>query len=108
MSLHRIRLVGPWDFCWRATLGDAAPLVTQGTAQMPRDWQTLFGAVPGRAIFSRRFHRPSNLEPPERVSLVLSGVRGAGTASLNGELLGEFVSQGEAVEFDVTSRLQPF
>ena len=75
---------------------------------MPCDWHSLFGSVVGTATFRRRFHRPSNLEPHERVWLVCTGVRGCGTISLNDVLLSEFTSDGEAVECDVTSHLPPF
>jgi len=75
---------------------------------MPCDWHSLFGPVVGPATFRRRFHRPSNLEPHERVWLICTGVRGRGSVSLNDELLSEFSSDGEAVECEVTSRLQPF
>jgi hypothetical protein len=75
---------------------------------MPRDWQSLFGSDAGCATFSRRFHRPTNLEPHEQVVIVLTGVGGRGTLSLNGEVLSEFASDAEAVEADVTQRLQAF
>jgi hypothetical protein len=93
---------------WEGPVGGKTPLVTEGTTAMPCDWHSLFGPVAGTATFSRRFHRPSNLEPHERVWLICTGVRGSGSVSLNDELLTEFSSDGEAVECEVTSRLQPF
>lgn len=75
---------------------------------VPVDWRTLFGDVAGQATFRRKFHRPTNLESHERVILVLTGVRGRGTVSLNDTLLGEFSAIGEAIEFDTTRFLNPF
>ena len=108
MPVHRIRLLGPWEFAWDRSVGGETPLVTEGTTAMPCDWHSLFGSVVGTATFRRRFHRPSNLEPHERVLLICTGVRGRGTVSLNDEQLSVFASDGEAVECEVTSRLQPF
>ena len=107
MPVHRIRLMGPWEFAWEGSAGGETPLVNEGTTAMPCDWHSLFGSVVGTATFRRRFHRPSNLEPHERVWLICTGVRGCGTISLNDEQLSEFASDGEAVECEVTSRLQP-
>lgn len=108
MPVHRIRLLGPWEFVWEGASGAETPLVTEGITAMPCDWGRLFGAVAGTASFRRRFHRPSNLDAHERVWLICTGVRGRGTVSLNDEQLSEFDSDGEAVECEVTSRLAPF
>ena len=75
---------------------------------MPCDWQALFGAAAGCATFSRRFHRPTNLESHEQVVIVLTGVGGEGTMSLNGTVLSEFTSAAGSVEADVTHRLLAF
>ena len=75
---------------------------------MPCDWQTLFGAAAGCATFSRRFHRPTNLDAHEKVVIVLTGVGGAGTVSLNGTVLLEFTRAENLVEADVTHRLLAF
>ena len=108
MPVHRIRLLGPWEFAWEGSAGGGTPLVTEGTTAMPCDWHSLFGPVAGTATFRRGFHRPSNLEPHERVWLICTGVRGRGTVSLNDEQLSEFDADGEAVACEVTSRLEPF
>ena len=108
MPVHRIRLLGPWEFVWEESSGTELPPVTEGTTAMPCDWHRLFGVVAGTASFRRRFHRPSNLEAHERVWLICTGVRGCGTVSLNDEQLSEFDSDGEAVTCEMTSRLQPF
>ena len=108
MPVHRIRLLGPWEFAWEGSAGGKTPRVAEGTTAMPCDWHSLFGPVAGTATFRRRFHRPSNLEPQEQVWLICTGVRGSGSVSLNDEFLSEFSSDGEAVECEVTSHLQPF
>jgi hypothetical protein len=108
MSVHRIRLLGPWEYRWHVVLQETVPAAVSGTTTIPQTWQQLFGSVSGRAAFSRKFHRPTNLEPHERVFLVLTAVRGAGRVELNSVSLGEFTSEGECVEFDATDFLQAF
>jgi hypothetical protein len=131
VPVHRIRLVGPWQYRWQAAVIDGTddetrsqigdsdeepgkpsaanfPEVVEGTVKMPCDWQSVFGLAGGCAAFSRRFHRPSNLESHERVFIVLTGVAGEGTISLNGERLAPIPANVSAVETDVTNHLQAF
>lgn len=131
MPVHRIRLVGPWEYRWQAAVIDGtademgspvggsnndklrpllalSPENVEGTVKMPCDWQSLFGLSAGCATFSRRFHRPSNLESHERVLIVLTGVAGEGTISLNGERLALIPANVSAVDTDVTDHLQAF
>ncbi len=108
MPVHRIRLLGPWEFAWEGVTSLVAPALTMGATAMPRDWQSLFGPVPGTALMRRRFHCPTNLEPQDRVWLVCSGVRGEGTILLNDSVLVEFAANGEAVECELTAVLKPF
>ncbi|WP_010584500.1 glycoside hydrolase family 2 [Schlesneria paludicola] len=109
MATHRIHLRGPWDYSLHAAAVGVAPAVTKiGTANMPREWREVFEEIGGTAVFRRKFHRPTNLSPQERVVLVCTEVRGAGRASLNEHPLGEFTAEGNAVEFDVTGRLNSF
>lgn len=75
---------------------------------MPCGWEQLFGSASGTATFSRKFHRPSNLEPHERVLIVLTGVGGEGTLSLNDKPLSQFAATDSTVEADATSELRPF
>lgn len=109
MPSHRINLRGPWDYRWISDW----PLASSekpglGTITMPQDWQAIFGSSRGTAEFRRKFHRPTNLEPHERVTILMTEVRGAGRVKLNETNLGEFVSSGDPVEFDVTACLQSF
>ena len=108
MPVHRIRLLGPWEFVWEGVTALVAPALMEGTTAMPRDWQSLFGPMPGTALMRRRFHCPTNLGPQDRVWLVCSGVRGAGTIFLNDSALVEFAANGEAVECELTAVLKPF
>jgi hypothetical protein len=108
VPVHRIRLLGPWEYAWEGAAGSETPPVTVGTTVMPCDWHSLFGPVAGTATFRRRFHRPTNLELHERVWLACAGVRGRGSVSLNEARLCEFASDGGAVEVEVTTHLQAF
>ena len=110
MSVHRIRLIGPWDYDWNPTGIPVAAtnLPAMGSVKMPCDWQSLFGSQAGRATFSRKFHCPTNLEAHEQVAIVLSGVGGEGQVLLNGDLLFEFPAGSESPEVDVTQHLQRF
>lgn len=107
-TIHSIRLLGPWNFEWDESQEHSGMFISSGTTNMPRDWRSLFGNVAGTATFTRRFHRPSNLEPHEQVWLVCRGIGGSGELSLNKSLKVEFASRGEAIEFDVTSALEQF
>lgn len=110
VSVHRIRLIGPWDYVWSPTEIPVAAtsLPAAGSVKMPCDWQTLFGSQAGRATFSRKFHCPTNLESHEQVVIVLSGVGGEGQIFLNGNPLFQFPAGSESPEVDVTQHLQRF
>ena len=109
MPSHQIQLKGPWEVFHPATPVDAAPPRSDSvTRTMPQGWRELFGDVGGTARFQRKFHRPSNLEPHERVFLVFKGIRGQSRISLNRSLIGEFVATGDAIEVDISSRMHSF
>jgi hypothetical protein len=74
---------------------------------MPATWQSLFGDAAGTARFRRRFNRPTNLDPDERVFLVFGGLAGWVRVSLNGAELGSLSAGHDPAEFDVTPRLAP-
>lgn len=99
--VHRINLKGPWEY-------EAAGGSPRGRVTMPADWQSLFDAAVTRASFRRTFHKPSNLDPNERVFLVLDAVGGTGTIALNGKPAGELTDSDRPQRFDVTDALQPF
>ena len=114
MPTHRIRLIGPWEYSWTPDAGlpndatEASQVPAAGSVKMPCDWLSLFGTKSVVATFSRRFHRPTNLEPHERVFLVFEGIGGAGRVTLNDEPLGQVTLNDRPIEFDVTRRLAPF
>lgn len=110
MSVHRINLRGPWDYEWLTPADDSLPgtFSKAGTVSMPQDWQTLFGGASGHARFQRKFHRPTNLEPHERVFIVMTASRGSGTIRLNETLIGEFEADGTELSFEVTNALDRF
>ena len=111
MASHRINLRGPWDFTWQQDSADPAdqPAVSKaGTATMPREWTALFGDVAGTAQFRRKFHRPTNLDPHERVLIVFTELRGTGNVRLNESPLGEFNADGGLVDFEITTAMKPF
>jgi hypothetical protein len=107
MSVHRIRLRGPWDYAVLAGEG-AGPLPPSGRAKMPADWQSLFGAdFRGRGQFRRGFHQPTGVEGSQRVWLSID----AGPAfsidavALNGTPLE--VANASALRIDITDLLRP-
>jgi beta-galactosidase/beta-glucuronidase len=101
MATHRIHLKGPWEL-------ESPDPTSTGRVTMPADWQSLFGTAAGRAVFRRRFHSPTNLEPDDRVWLVFDGVGGQGTVRINGEDVGRLQSSDQPQRFDIFATLQPF
>ncbi len=75
---------------------------------MPREWQAIFGLAGGTVQFRRKFHRPTNLEPHERVMIVFTESRGTGEVGLNGLSVGQFAAVGDAVEFEISTLMKPF
>lgn len=104
---HRIRLRGPWEYAWLDGAADPESQEPQ-IVTMPVPWQDLFGERSGTALFQRRFNRPSNLEPEQRVRIVLSQPHGEVTLRLNGERIPVTVDADETFLGDVTDQLQDF
>jgi hypothetical protein len=76
------------------------------SAHLPAAWRDLFGERAGSARFTRRFNRPTNLDPNERVWIVLTDVPEDVRLQVNGRpLAAESRFHGE-VAFDATSSLQ--
>ncbi len=107
MSTHNIRLRGPWQYEWLSKTS-IEPAV--GRTALPAKWSELFEDQAGLVRFCRKFHRPTNLEPGNVVSLVFEGVSGEATFRLNGQELGT-VSATESTEFPlrfpITKWLEP-
>jgi hypothetical protein len=81
---------------------------------MPCEWRSIFGNRGGRVQFSRRFHRPTGLEPGDVVRIVFDGIGGAATIGMNGEPLVSRrehetspARETEVLACDITSLLQP-
>jgi hypothetical protein len=114
MNVHRIHLRGPWEVQPLAR----AVLNADGTVQwsedvqppftvtMPADPAEYLGDFRGRVLVSRRFNRPTNLEPDERVWVCFPNTRAAGTARVDGIEIGRFQPSGRAAEFDLTGALK--
>jgi hypothetical protein len=80
MAPHRIHLRGPWEVTGPWSHGDTNP---HRSVTLPVAWQALFGTQAGTATFHRWFNRPTNLTSADRLTMVLTGVRGTGSARLN-------------------------
>jgi hypothetical protein len=112
---HIIRLRGPWQlepvrqYIPRPDGGyddcnDDLPAATKAT--LPADWSEAFGAdFWGVVRYRRTFRRPTNLEPHQRVWLVVEPPRSLGTIRLNGQTLGVVCFGAPAGRFDVTGTL---
>ena len=114
--MHSIRLAGPWQLtplahtCWSAegeSIEQPGELPPGGKSTVPSDWGELLGEeFRGRVQLERFFHKPTGLEPGDRVEIALSGVDALGTISLNGQPLGEIPPGGEPARFDIGSLLE--
>ncbi|MGE3316584.1 MAG: hypothetical protein AB7O26_15820, partial [Planctomycetaceae bacterium] len=87
-NTHRIHLKGPWECRWlgaQHALSDPAAEVLR--VKMPAEWKSIFGEQAGIAQFTRRFHKPTGLEPRDSVWLLFDGIGGGATVRINGEVL---------------------
>jgi hypothetical protein len=85
--MHVIRLRGPWEL---VTVAEHAPSAAVGSqrVQMPCDLAELLGPeFQGQVRLVRPFNRPTNLDPHERVYLVLEGLSASAALVLNGAAL---------------------
>ena len=108
MSVHRIRLAGPWEYKWLESLDDKHPEQATGTIKIPADWQVVFGLIAGNAVFARKFHRPTNLEPHEQVVIHFKGIAGSGEIRLNDVVLMIFPETAGVLECDITTSMLAF
>lgn len=107
--MHRIRLIGPWEFSALANAdGSAVRLPTDpGRVKTPVCWRTLFGKWNGTAKCSRRFNRPTNIDDVQRIEITIDDLQGQGRILLNEVVLVE-AAQGGPISIDVKEKLQPF
>lgn len=74
---------------------------------IPGDWSAALGSdYRGGARFVRRFGLPTNLDPNERVFLVIGAVYESATICLNGTELGRQSRADDECRYEVTSLLQ--
>jgi hypothetical protein len=125
---YRIRLRGPWEVAWRRSReprvesqesrvesqrdratpdSDAGSAPEFDTQYLPAAWRELFGEEAGSARFRRRFNRPTNLGPQQRVSIVLQDVAGGVSLWINRHPVAAAKAQERAV-FDVTEHLEDY
>jgi len=78
-TAHRIRLRGPW-----LLQPTAVPSTRPRRIHLPAPWAELFEADVRRVKLSRRFNRPTNLGPADRISVVVNDLPAGARASLNG------------------------
>jgi hypothetical protein len=78
-TVHRIRLRGPW-----LLQPTAVPSTPPRRIQLPAPWAELFDADVRDVQLSRRFNRPTNLGPADRISLVVNDLPAGARVSLNG------------------------
>lgn len=100
--IHSIRLKGPWD----VLISELAPDVWHRHT-LPCPWRECFGEIAGLACFRRNFHRPTGLEPGNRVCLRLP--EGAGeirSFTVNGVPIAPH--RDDPLLFDCTSVLESF
>ncbi len=95
-----MRLRGPWEY---ETVSAAVP--RRGRVKLPDAWPSLaeHRGVPLR--LRRVFHRPSGLEPHERLWLAWEGLNAGDRVCCNGKLLGNGDPLTAAKSFDITPLL---
>jgi len=102
LRCHRIRLQGPWQLEWIES-GDRATR----TVRLPALRDELFAGRSGRVRLTRRFHKPTNLEPRDVVSVALEDVRGCTSLRVNDSIVSAVSESSGAAQFAITELLQP-
>ena len=101
--MHRMHLKGPWEF--EPLAGDHPPAA--GRVKLPQSWEDAWGEFRGEIRYRRRFHRPTNLDPHERVWIVFDGVGGSARVAVNTHALGNIApGSGLPERFEITLLLQ--
>jgi hypothetical protein len=106
--VHTIRLRGPWELT--PLVGAAIDRILPGddplgfvgetiTQQLPGAWDEVLPGFRGTVRYTRRFGKPTNLEPTERVWLCVEGVAGSIAMQLNDETIRDTC-------FDITDLLR--
>ncbi|MEX2288556.1 MAG: NRDE family protein [Planctomycetaceae bacterium] len=118
-GIHRMHLRGPWEVEWVSNAESPPPqpspaggegerqATDSGRVKLPADWQSLFGERRGTVRFTRRFGKPTNLEPHEKVFIAFDGIGGVARVSVNGSHVGIIENSTSTIRFDVTALLNP-
>jgi hypothetical protein len=93
MYPHRIRLRGPWEY-------ESISTETPASGRIHLPWPAERTRFAGAVRYRRRFGLPRQIDPHERVWLIIRGLVGAASVSLNGHRL------EAGAEFDVTADLR--
>jgi hypothetical protein len=101
-TAHRIRLRGPW-----LLQPTAVPSTPPRRIQLPAPWAELFGADFRGVQLSRRFNRPTNLGPADRISLVVNDLPAGARVSLNAITLTPKPPDAAQTAVFPTSHLEP-
>ncbi len=114
MTVHRIRLRGPWLLVPDAgtdagglTETETGTETAARTVRLPAPRGELVDGGAGRVRLSRRFHCPTNLGPDDRVSVVVHELPDGADVCLNGTRLARQSSDVAADSVFATSRLEP-
>ena len=100
---YRITLRGPWEY---ALLDSQHRVVSTGKLRLPLSEPDPLNGHRGFVRWNRKFHRPTNLSPQDRVKLVFTSVGGSGTVTLNEVPLGELTARPGIQSFDITNRMR--
>jgi hypothetical protein len=102
MTVHRIRLRGPW-----LLEPTAATEMRARTVRVPVRWGELVECGACRVRLSRRFHCPTNLGPDDQVSLGVNKLPDEALVCLNGAPLGPQACHATGESVFPIARLEP-
>jgi len=100
--VHRIRLRGPWQL-QPVPPGSAPPR----SIRLPACSAEFFDTGARSVQLSRRFNRPTNLAPGDRISLGIENLPKGARVTLNGARLDPKAQRGAEPTIFPTSRLEP-
>lgn len=102
MTVHRIRLRGPWLL----EPADGQDLPGR-TIRLPLQWAELVECGARRVRLSRRFHRPTNLGPQDQVAVIIQDLPAEAQVGLNGTILAQQISTPTKESVFRMPRLEP-
>ncbi|MGQ0633405.1 MAG: NRDE family protein [Planctomycetaceae bacterium] len=111
-GIHSIRLADPWHVesfdavAGRETGPTRSRVVEADRGEFPVEPPLPGGSIGDQVRLARRFHRPTNLGPQDRVLIVFQGTPGAGTVRLNGGWLGTLSELESCQCFDARPHLR--